>query len=294
MASNKTMSFGRYVELLKLRIGILLAITAMAGYFAVAETVQWGALALVVVAMILCSSGSSVFNHFYDRDIDRKMDRTRNRPLASGAMHDPTQALWLAGVLLVAGCALAAVTLNLIVALHLALGAFTYMVVYTVWLKRRHWMNIVIGGAAGSFPVLAGAAAADPSAFTLPMLMAITLFLWTPSHFWALAMMIKDDYAKAGVPMLPVLVGDAKCARYMMFNTVLLVASATLPFVFGALGEIYLVLSTVLGIRFLWLNWRLVKEPTREWARKVFFFSMNYLAGIFVVIVIDRHISLPF
>lgn len=288
------MTLRRYIELLKLRIGVLLAITAMAGYFAVAETVQWVTLTLVVVAMMLCSAGSSVFNHFYDRDIDRKMERTKNRPLASGAMADPTHALWLAGGLLFAGCALAASTLNWVVALHLALGAFVYMVVYTVWLKRRHWMNIVVGGAAGSFPVLAGAAAADPTAFTLPMLMAITLFLWTPSHFWALAMMIKDDYAKAGVPMLPVLVGDAKCARYMMVNTVFLVVSAALPVAFGELGSLYLVISSALGLRFLWLNWKLVEDPSKILARKTFFFSMSYLAGVFVAVVVDRNVTLPF
>ncbi|MDE0799706.1 MAG: heme o synthase [Rhodospirillaceae bacterium] len=288
------MTLRRYIELLKLRIGVLLAITAMAGYFAVAETVQWGPLLAVVVAMLLCSSGSSVFNHFYDRDIDRKMERTRNRPLASGAMADPNVALWLAGGLLVAGCALALYALNWIVALHLALGAFTYMVIYTVWLKRRHWMNIVIGGAAGSFPVLAGAAAADPSAFALPMLMAITLFLWTPSHFWALAMMIKDDYEKAGVPMLPVLVGDAKCAKYMMVNTVLLVISAGLPVAFGELGPVYLVISSLLGVRFLWLNWRLVLDPSKVLARKTFFFSMSYLAFVFVAIVLDRNLPIQF
>ena len=124
--------------------------------------------------------------------------------------------------------------------------------------------------------------------------MAITLFLWTPSHFWALAMMIKDDYAEAGVPMLPVLVGDAKCARYMMVNTVLLVISAALPVLFGALGAIYLVLSSLLGIRFVWLNWKLIQDPSKAWARKVFFFSMWYLAGIFVVIVLDRQVTLPF
>ncbi len=288
------MTVRRYIELLKLRIGVLLTITAMAGYFAVAETVQWGALIAVMAAMMLCASGSSVFNHFYDRDIDRKMSRTQNRPLASGDLKHPSIALWMAGGLLIAGCALAAAALNWIVAAHLALGAFTYMVIYTIWLKRRHWMNIVIGGAAGSFPVLAGAAAADPTAFTLPMLMAITLFLWTPSHFWALAMMIKDDYARAGVPMLPVLVGDKKCAQYMMVNTVLLVASAALPTLFGELGLLYFAVSTLLGGWFLWLNWRLVKEPTKAWARKTFFFSMNYLAGIFIAIVIDRNVTLPF
>jgi len=286
------MTFARYIELLKLRIGVLLAITAMTGYFAVAETVQWGPLVIMVASLMLCSSGSSVFNHFYDRDIDKKMTRTRNRPLASGAMQEPTHALWLAGALLVAGCVLAAVALNWIVAMHLALGAFTYMVVYTVWLKRRHWINIVIGGAAGSFPVLAGAAAADPSAFTLPMLMAITLFLWTPSHFWALAMLIKDDYAEAGVPMLPVIVGDATCVRYMMCNTLLLVISAALPVALGSLGMIYLIISTLLGGYFVWLNFKLVRDPSKLWARRVFLFSMGYLAALFIAIVLDRNIIL--
>ncbi|MFL2771306.1 MAG: heme o synthase [Rhodospirillaceae bacterium] len=287
------MTFARYIELLKLRIGVLLAITAMTGYFAVAETVQWGPLAIMVISLMLCSSGSSVFNHFYDRDIDKKMTRTRNRPLASGAMQDPTNALWLAGGLLVAGCVLAAVALNWIVAMHLALGAFTYMIVYTVWLKRRHWINIVIGGAAGSFPVLAGAAAADPSAFTLPMLMAITLFLWTPSHFWALAMLIKDDYAEAGVPMLPVIAGDDTCARYMMGNTLLLVFSAALPVIFGSLGMIYLIISSLLGVCFVWLNLELLRDPSRLWARRIFLFSMSYLAALFLAIVLDRNIILP-
>ena len=158
-------------------------------------------------------------------------------------LDDTSHVLWLAGTLVAAGCVLAALMLNWVVALHLALGAFVYMADYTVWLKRRHWKNIVIGGAAGSLPVLAGAAAADPLTFTLPMLVAITLFLWTPSHFWALAIIIRDDYARAGVPMLPMLVGDAMCARYMMVNTILLAVSAVLPVAFGALGHICLTIS---------------------------------------------------
>jgi protoheme IX farnesyltransferase len=120
------------------------------------------------------------------------------------------------------------------------------------------------------------------------------LFLWTPSHFWALAMMIKDDYAKAGVPMLPVLVGDAKCAKYMMVNTVLLVVSAALPVAFGELGLVYFAISSALSLRFLWLNWKLVLDPSKALARKIFLFSMSYLAVVFVAIVLDRNLPLQF
>jgi protoheme IX farnesyltransferase len=165
-------------------------------------------------------------------------------------------------------------------------------VVYTVWLKRRHWTNIIIGGAAGSFAVLAGAAAVDPSLWLLPTLMAVTLFLWTPSHFWSLAILIKDDYAKAGVPMLPVVRGDAVCAKWIFANTIALVISALLPALLGQLGVLYAVVSTGFGLRFLWLNWQLVQDPSLALARRNFLFSMQYLAGVFLAVVVDKHVPL--
>jgi protoheme IX farnesyltransferase len=281
-----------YIELMKLRIGFLIAVSAMAGYAAIAHQVDVWQLAILFVVMLLGSSGSAVFNQFYDRDIDRLMPRTANRPLATGTLEDARHALWFSGLLLVAGCALALLAFNWVVALHLFLGAFVYGIVYTVWLKRRHWTNIIIGGVAGSFAVLAGAAAVDPNIWLLPALMAIILFLWTPSHFWALAILIKDDYAKAGVPMLPVIAGDAACAKWIFANTVALVASAILPVVFGQLGWIYAVVSMVFGARFLWLNWKLVGDPSRELARRNFLFSMQYLAGVFLAVVIDKHVPL--
>jgi protoheme IX farnesyltransferase len=286
------MQIRSYIQLMKLRIGFLIAVTAMAGYAAVAPHVDARQLAVLFVAMLLGSSGSAVFNQFYDRDIDRLMARTARRPLAAGTLGDPYHVLWFAGGLLIAGCLIAVLALNWIVAIHLFLGAFVYGIVYTVWLKRRHWTNIIIGGAAGSFAVLGGAAAVDPHIWLLPMLMAITLFLWTPSHFWSLAILIKDDYAAAGVPMLPVIAGDRVCARWIFGNTVLLVVSVLLPVVFGKLGLLYAVISTVFGARFLWLNWQLVNHTTRELARANFLFSMQYLAGIFIAIVIDRHVPL--
>jgi protoheme IX farnesyltransferase len=283
-----------YIELCKPRIGFLIAVTAMAGYAALARTVDPVKLALLFVAMLLGSAGSAVFNQFYDRDIDRLMPRTATRPLAAGTLGDPGHVLWLAGALVAAGCAIALLAFNWLVALHLALGAFVYAVVYTVWLKRRHWTNIIIGGAAGSFAILAGAAAVDPTQWMLPWLMAITLFLWTPSHFWALAIMIKDDYVKAGVPMLPVVKGDAACARWILGNTVALVASSALPWAFGELGWLYGVIALAFGARFLQLNVALVKDPSRDNAKRNFLFSMQYLAGVFLAIVVDRHVTLPF
>jgi protoheme IX farnesyltransferase len=279
---------------MKLRIGFLIAVSAMAGYAAVASHVDAAQLVILFIAMVLGSSGSAVFNQFYDRDIDRLMTRTAGRPLAAGTLGDPRNVLWFAGALLLAGCVIALLVFNWVVATHLFLGAFVYGIVYTVWLKRRHWTNIIIGGAAGSFAVLAGAAAVDPKIWLLPTFMAITLFLWTPSHFWSLAILIKDDYVKAGVPMLPVVAGDAACAKWILGNTILLVISALLPVLFGELGVLYAVISSGFGARFLWLNWKLVRDPSRDLARKNFLFSMQYLAGVFLAVVVDKHVTLPF
>jgi protoheme IX farnesyltransferase len=286
------MRFRSYIELMKLRIGFLIALSAMAGYAAVARHVDARQLGVLFIAMLLGSSGSAVFNQFYDRDIDGLMPRTAQRPLVVGTVADARHALWFAGVLLVSGCALALLAFNWVVAVHLFLGAFVYGIVYTVWLKRRHWTNIIIGGAAGSFAVLGGAAAVDPNLWLLPALMAITLFLWTPSHFWSLAILIKDDYAKAGVPMLPVVAGNAVCAKWILANTVALVGSALLPVAFGELGWLYGVISTAFGLRFLWLNVKLVRDPSPVWARRNFLFSMQYLAGVFLAVVIDKHVPL--
>ena len=286
------MRFRSYIELMKLRIGFLIALSAMAGYAAVASHVDARQLAVLFLAMLLGSSGSAVFNQFYDRDIDGLMPRTAKRPLVNGSVADVRNALLFAGLLLVAGCALALLAFNWVVAAHLFLGAFVYGIVYTVWLKRRHWTNIIIGGAAGSFAVLGGAAAVDPNLWLLPALMAITLFLWTPSHFWSLAILIKDDYAKAGVPMLPVVAGNAVCAKWILGNTVALVGSALLPVAFGQLGWLYGVISTAFGLRFLWLNVKLVRDPSPAWARRNFLFSMQYLAGVFLAVVVDKHVPL--
>ncbi len=285
------MTIRSYVELMKLRIGLMVALMAVMGYVAVADRIDPLRLAILSFAMLLGSASSSVFNHFYDRDIDRLMSRTCRRPLASNQLDRPQQVLWLAGFLLAAGCGLALVFFNAVVALHLFLGSFFYAIVYTVWLKRRTWLNIVIGGAAGSFAVLAGGAAVDPGRWLLPFLLSITLFLWTPSHFWSLAILLKDDYAKAKVPMLPVVHGDKATAEAILVNSILLVVSSLLPVAFGRLGWVYGAGAAGFGGWFLWNNWRLLREPNRLWARKNFLGSMIYLVGLFAAVLIDVNIG---
>lgn len=279
--------FKAYVELLKLRIGFMIALSAVMGYVAISKDIVAAELATLVVAMICASSSASVFNHVWDRDIDGLMNRTMNRPLVTGTVSGIGYPLVMSGALLVAGMGIAASVFNLAVAVHLFLGAFFYAIVYTVWLKRRTWLNIVIGGAAGSFAVLAGAAAVDPEQWKLPLLLAAVLFLWTPSHFWALAIMLKEDYAKAKVPMLPVLFGEAVTAKAIFFNSLLMVLAAALPWMIGELGTAYAVLSCLLGLFLMWGNWRLIQTPNRLWARRNFFGSMQYLAGLFLAVLID-------
>ncbi|CAA6606390.1 Protoheme IX farnesyltransferase 1 [Rhodospirillaceae bacterium LM-1] len=274
-----------YLELMKLRIGSMIALCAVMGYVAIAPHILAEDILLLILATLCASASASVFNHVWESDIDGLMLRTRQRPMVTGVIADRRYPMAMAALLLLAGLGIAAAAFNAMAALHLFLGAFFYGVVYTVWLKRLSWINIVIGGAAGSFAVLAGAAAIDPLQWQLPLMLA--LLLWTPSHFWALAILLKDDYARAGIPMLPVLVGDAATARAIGFNSLLLVGSAALPWMLGFLGPAYAVLSCLLGAWLLWGNWRLIQTPDHPRARKCFFASIQYLAGLFLAVLLD-------
>ena len=282
------MTMRQTLELMKLRIGVMIAMTAVTGYAAVTDKVDATRALLLMMAMVLGSGGSAVFNHVWDRDIDRLMKRTRNRPLAAG-LTSPRQALALAAGLMAGGLALAVLAFNWVVALHLFLGAFVYGVIYTVWLKRRTWWNIVFGGAAGSFAVLAGAAVVEPTTWVLPTLLAVTLFLWTPSHFWSLAILLAEDYRAAGVPMLPVVAGERRTAFAILANSVALVASSLAPYAFGLLGSVYAGAALVLGGALIALNLQLVARPTRKWARWNFAASIPYLFGLFVAVFADKH-----
>ena len=178
---------------------------------------------------------------------------------------------------------------NWVVALHLFLGGFVYMAIYTVWLKRKHWTNIIIGGAAGSFAVLAGAAAVDQTQWMLPLALALVLFLWTPSHFWALAILLTEDYRQAGVPMLPVVVGIQRTAWCIMANSLMLVAASLLPYWLGLLGGIYGAMAALSGLALLGFNVVLVNNPSRRWAGWNFAASMPYLLLLFIAVFVDKH-----
>jgi protoheme IX farnesyltransferase len=282
------MTMRQTLELMKLRISFMIALTAVTGYGAVADEVRLVPALALVAAMVLGSGASAVFNHVWDRDIDARMKRTRGRPLATGAT-TPAAALTLAGALMAAGLSLAVLAFNWVVALHLFLGAFVYAVVYTVWLKRRSWTNIVFGGAAGSFAVLAGAAVVEPTAWMLPALLALVLFLWTPSHFWSLAILLADDYRAAGVPMLPVVVGEQRTAWWILGNSAVLVAASLAPWALGLLGTPYAAIATAVGAVLIGLNVTLVWRPSRKWAGWNFAASIPYLLLLFVAVFVDKH-----
>ena len=214
------------------------------------------------------------------------MARTRNRPFVTGSLRHHPAWLWLIGALVVASVLAAQVAANAVAALHVFLGAFTYGVVYTVWLKRRTWWNIVVGGLAGSFAVLAGAAAVSPVPGPEALVLAVVLFLWTPPHFWSLAIACRSDYAAAGVPMLPVVVGDARAARAIFAGATLLVAASLLPAALG-LGWIYLAAALLGGLWFLFKCWLLLRRPGRETALASFRASLVQLCAVLLGAMID-------
>ena len=231
----------------KLRIGFAIAFSAIAG-LAVTPGPALPAWKIVVLslAVLMSAASAGAFNQFIERDLDARMNRTKNRPFVTGKYQADGWWLFTIVGLLVVSVGAAAMALNVVAAFYVFAGAFVYGVVYTVWLKRRTWMNIVIGGLSGSFAVLAGAAAVDPGLSPVPVVLALVLFLWTPPHFWALAAMLREDYAKAGVPMLPVVVGNPAAAWVILAHTVALVAVSIVPFFLG-LGWLYLVAALLGG-----------------------------------------------
>jgi len=278
----------RYLPLFKLRICSLITFSAIAGLASARSgPPSLGTVALLALSTMLAAGGASAFNHYFDSDIDSMMERTRERPLASGLVARPAAVLAAALLLFALSLLVSFHALNFMVALHLALGAFVYAAVYTVWLKRRSRLNIVIGGLAGSFAVLAGGASASPELCAPPALLAVVIFFWTPSHFWAFAMCHREDYEKAGVPMLPVVVGGPRTALYILINTSFLVAASFAPFFMGYGGRAYMAGATGAGAYFIYWNIRLIKRPDKATARKNFRVSMFYLGIIFVSVIID-------
>lgn len=275
------------VDVFKLRIGVMMAITAIAG-FAVTPGRELNVLEILVLSLLVLAASASAgaFNQYAEKDIDAIMKRTQNRPFVTGGLEHSTLWLFIIVGILALSVGIAWQMFNPAVAVHLFLGAFFYGVVYTLWLKRRSVWNIVIGGAAGSFAVLAGAAAADPTLNSSSALLALVLFLWTPPHFWSLAITLHKDYEAAGVPMLPVVVGDEKAAKIILFNTLLLVSASILPFFFE-MGVVYLICALLGGSYFIFKNIQLVQNTNKKTAMGCFFASLIQLTAVLVGAMLD-------
>lgn len=274
-------------SLFKLRISLAIMLCALAGA-AVSPGAGPGGwqLALLAVAVLLSSASAGAFNHYVERDLDARMRRTLNRPFVTGYFsHGP---LWLSAILglLVVAVALAGLATNWIAAGYVFLGAFVYGVVYTVWLKRRTWLNIVLGGLAGSFAVLSGAAAVDPGLSPVPVILAVVLFLWTPPHFWSLATVLHEEYRKADVPMLPVVVGDRAAAWATLAHTIALALLALVPGFYG-MGPVYLLGALAGGAYFLVKSIAFVRNPNPKTAAANFKASLLQLSLLLLVAIID-------
>jgi protoheme IX farnesyltransferase len=287
------------IEISKPRIVVLLVITAVTSMFAASKLVS-GVPSLdyidylhIIVAGALASAGSSALNHYYDRDIDPKMTRTSTRPIPSGRM--------AASHVLLYGLAVSCVSviyglfaLNPLSAFFIAVGIFSYVIIYTVWLKRRYTSNIVIGGIAGSAAAWAGWSAATGSMDLLGFLVGFLVFVWTPSHFWCLAMKIKDEYAQAEVPMLPVVIGMQKTSKFILGNTLILIPySLILLFIPDGLGLVYAIIASASGGLMLVYHYKLTKTPTSAFAWKAYKVTAPYLTIIFVAVALDAAFHFP-
>ena len=273
--------------LFKLRIGFMIMLTALVGLaITPGPAPGWPKVLVLALAVLVSSASAGAFNQYYERDTDRLMARTRGRAFVTGALPYSPAWLLLMAVLLAGAVSAAGWALNAVSAACVFLGAFFYAIVYTVWLKRRSWLNIVVGGLAGSFAVLAGGAAVDPAIGPLPLLLAVVLFLWTPPHFWALAIANHAEYAAAGVPMLPVVVGVERASKIVLWSTVALALTALLPGLFGA-GPVYVAGALAGGGWFVYKAWLLAREPSRKTAMDAFFASLVQLSLLLVTATLD-------
>lgn len=278
-------AIARYLPLFKLRICWLITLSALVGLLSSPGAPPPGKAAFLALATLAAAAAASALNHYFDRDIDRVMKRTMSRPLEQGC--SPSSALVLAAALLALSAAVSLTKLGFAPTAHLMLGALVYAVVYTVWLKRRSWTNIIVGGLAGSFAVLAGGASSGTGLHTLPVMLAAVMFLWTPSHFWSFAIAHREDYDRARVPMLPSVVGDKKAAVFILVNTLFLVAASFAPVLAGRLGPVYCGAASVAGAFFLYRNMRLVKDASKKNALTNFRASMVYLGVLFAGVALD-------
>ena len=277
-----------YINLMKPHVTVLLLGTTVAT-MAIAQR-GLPALGLILATLIggtMAAGSANCINCYIDRDIDQVMTRTQRRSLPSGKVQ-PTQAL-LFGLFLGAGSFLVfSLFVNLLSALLALAAILFYVFIYTLWLKRSSTQNIVIGGAAGAVPVLIGWSAVTNNVSLAAIWLFAIIFYWTPPHFWALSLLIEKDYARANVPMLPVVMGERETKKQIMLYSLMLVAVTLILFAMQAMGYFYLVCALILGGILVYMSIRLMLDTTRKWARTIFWYSNCYLALIFAVMVLDR------
>jgi protoheme IX farnesyltransferase len=283
-----------FVEVSKPRIVVVLVITAITSYLAatrfdatpdVAWDISLWHLGFLTLSGALASMGASALNHYYDRDIDKVMGRTAQRPIPAGRLSPSTVLAYGIGISALS-VIIAWFTLNPMATAMIALGIFFYVIIYTAWLKRSNASNIVIGGFAGSAASMAGWATATGSMDLLGFLVGWIVFMWTPPHFWCLAIKAREEYASVRVPMLPVLIGNQKTASYILANTAILLPYSIALYFFG-LGLLYTVVAAVSGALMLVYHYKLTKNPTPEFAWKAYKVTAPYLVVVFVALAFD-------
>ena len=274
-----------YLTLTKPKVQSLLLLTTVTTMY-VAGDPSLGLVALTCLGGYLSAGGAGAVNHYWDRDIDAQMPRTAQRPVPSGRV-SPRAALSFGLALCVASFLLLSLTVNVLAACLALCGFLGYVFVYTAWLKRSTPQNIVIGGAAGAVPPLVGWAAVTGGLDPTALYLFAIVFYWTPPHFWALSLLMKDEYARVGVPMMPVARGEAETRRQIVLYTVLLVALTLLPCVFGMFGLLYGAVAVGLGAMFIARSVRLQRSCERRDALRTYLFSLAYLAALFCAMVAD-------
>jgi len=283
---------GSYVELTKPRIVALLDFTALAAFMVATPQIDSVKLVLVMVAGTLASGGAGALNCYIDRNLDSSMRRTSERPIPKGEI-TPRRALIFGLAMVGSGILISVFLLPVLAGLFIFLGAAIYVLFYTKWLKPRTTLNIVLGGSAGSCAPLAGWAAANGNVAAIaPWLMALLVFVWTPSHFWGLAIRAVGDYSRAGIPMLPAVVGEKRAAQYIALNTFFLVPLSLVFVPLGLFGIAYLIVALVFGLWLLITDLRLAFNPTKALAWTAFKVSSPYLAIIFLAMIIDSKLVL--
>jgi len=275
-----------FIELMKPRVMSLVVFTGAAGLIVAPGSLHPVLAAVAVLCIAVAAGASAAINMWYERDIDALMTRTRNRPWPTGRV-DPAEALTLGAMLSLFSVMFMGLALNWVAAGLLALAIGFYVFVYTIWLKRRTPQNIVIGGAAGAFPPMIGWAAVTGDVSLASIALFALIFFWTPPHFWALALVKSGDYARAGVPMLPVVAGARETKRQILIYVVLLLPIALAPTLLGVAGWIYGSAAIALGLMFLLAAIRVWFDESERSARQMFAFSILYLFALFALLIVD-------